>query len=914
MIGREHELESGIRFLQLLEGRSAALVLEGEAGIGKTTVWRELVTRGAERGYRVLSCRPAAAEAKLSFAGLSDLLADVPPAVLDRLPVPQRHGLEAALLKASPGAGAPQSRTVFAGFLSVLASLATSSPVLVAIDDLQWLDRPTQAAVEFAMRRTGAHRIGFLCSIRTGDPSAASAGIMRALEEAAAERVAIRPLSVAALHHLIVDRVGQSLARPAVVRIATAARGNPFYALEIAREILRRGEPSAGAMVPTPKDVLQLAVARISRLPSATRDALLVAAALSTPRAPLVDLGALQPAEEAGLIEVHGQSIAFSHPLFASAVYGSASAPGRREVHRRLARIIEDPEERARHAALGAAGPSEEIARELDDAAGRAVSRGAPDAAAELLELAAGLTPAAHRDAALTRALAAAERHLHAGDLVHARSLAERVISGSPPPPLRGSALRLLGELRYIEGSFADAIPMFEEALLLVDGDEAAAELHLNLAFAHSILGAPQTAADYARASVESATRSGDPGLQAAALAMSATRDFRLGHPLDRGRLESALALEDPERSMGMAMRPTRLAGIAEYYCDNFARAAELYARLRQRAIERGEDSHLPMVDADLAMVERMRGNLRKALDIADEGCEIARMLDSETARADMLCERSYVRATLGDVAGARADIEQALECATDDGYATSWIGSARAFLELSLGDAAAACDALAPISARVEAAGACDQFTATVIGESIEALGAVGELERAHALTAILERHGQAHNRASILAVAARCRALLAATRGDLESARSDAAFALEQYRQLELPLELGRTLLAAGQIERRAKRKRAARDAFESALETFNAIGARLWADRARLELDRTGVRHSEGDELTPTELRVARLAADGSTNKKIAATLFMSVKTVEANLSRIYLKLGIRSRAELGQVMARRPVANR
>ena len=139
-----------------------------------------------------------------------------------------------------------------------------------------------------------------------------------------------------------------------------------------------------------------------------------------------------------------------------------------------------------------------------------------------------------------------------------------------------------------------------------------------------------------------------------------------------------------------MAMRPTRLAGIAEYYSDDFAAAATLFTRLRQRAIERGEDSHLPMVDADLAMVERARGRLARALEIADEGCEIARMLDSATAQADMLCERSYARATLGDVEGARADIAQGLDCVTDDEYATSWIDSARAFLELSLGDAAA--------------------------------------------------------------------------------------------------------------------------------------------------------------------------------------------------------------------------------
>ena len=149
----------------------------------------------------------------------------------------------------------------------------------------------------------------------------------------------------------------------------------------------------------------------------------------------------------------------------------------------------------------------------------------------------------------------------------------------------------------------------------------------------------------------------------------------------------------------------------------------------------------------------------------------------------------------------------------------------------------------------------------------------------------------------------------MLAAARGDLATATTDAHFALEQYQRVELPLELGRSQLVAGQIERRAKRKKQAREAFLSASQTFEALGARLWAERARLELERTGVRHSEGDDLTPTEVRVAALAADGFTNKRIASTLFMSVKTVEANLGHIYLKLGIRSRAELGAAMVER-----
>ena len=909
MIGRDRELEAGARFLDSIARGSACMVLEGEPGIGKTTVWRELVRAAGARGLRVLSCRPAAAEAKLSFAGLADLLGELDVDAFARLPAPQRHGLEVALLRAAPGPKAPEQRAVFAGLCSVLSELAADQPVLVAVDDLQWLDRPSQAALEFAIRRSAERTIGFLCSLRTGVDVDLAPGLRRALAEADAERTEIGPLSVGALHTLILQRLGRALVRPTVVRIAAASAGNPFYALEIAREVLRNGEPSAGHALPAPDDLSLLVAERIARLPQVTREQLLIVAALSNPQLALLDGSSLEPAEDAGLIEISGQSVSFSHPLFSAAVYGSAPGPVRRDLHRRLARVVNEPEERARHLALGAREPDERIALELDGAARRAVSRGAPDASAELLELGAGLTPAGDRAKVLARTLAAAECHFSGGDLARARSLAERVLSDADDPSVRGAALRLLGELRYIEGSFAEAVQLFEQALELVGQEPGSTELHLNLAFAQSILGADEAAAAHADAAVNTATLLGDPALLAAALAMSATRDFRLGRPLDGARIERALALEDPDRPMLMPMRPTRLAGIAAYYSDDFAGAAALYRDLRRHAIDRGEDSHLPMVDADLSMAERTRGNLAQAVEFADEGCEIAQMLGSDTARADMLCERSYVRAALGDESGARSDLELALACNTDDGYAATWLGSVRAFLELSLANARAASEALAPLCERVEAEGSCNQFTAVVLPDAIEAFVALGELERAQGLTAMLERHSRTRAQPSVLASVARCRALLAAAGGDLERASAEIELALHQQRRIEMPLELARTLLVAGQLERRSKRKRPAREALREALEIFDAIGARLWAQRARTELERTGVRHTEGDELTPTELRVAELAADGLTNRRIAETLFVSAKTVEANLARVYLKLGIRSRAQLGAAMAQR-----
>jgi DNA-binding CsgD family transcriptional regulator len=250
----------------------------------------------------------------------------------------------------------------------------------------------------------------------------------------------------------------------------------------------------------------------------------------------------------------------------------------------------------------------------------------------------------------------------------------------------------------------------------------------------------------------------------------------------------------------------------------------------------------------------------------------------------------------------------------TDIGYAAGWVRSAIAFLELSVGNATGAGELLEPLVAAIERARSFNPTAVTFgLPDAIEALVALGELDRAEALTAMLQRHGQAHDRPSALARAARCRALLAAARGEPAAARSEIDQALEHHARVAMPLERGRTLLVKGQIDRRNKQKRAARETIQAALEHFESTGARLWADRARADLERTGVRHSEGDALTPSELRVAELAAAGLTNKRIAESAFISAKTVEANLARVYLKLGIRSRAELGRVMAERSAGN-
>src|SRR5947209_4214537 len=311
LVGRESELGAIEAFLH--SERPRVLVIVGEAGIGKTTLWQAAVERCRAQGARVLIARPTESEARLAFAGLADLLADLPDELFARLPEPQRVGLDAALLRAA-SARPPERRVVGAGFLTLLRALAGESDVVCAIDDLQWLDASSAAAVGFALRRLGELPVRGLFSVRAAElASAPIPALERDLQVAHLEP---GPLSAAALHRVLTEELGHTFPRPTLVRIAQAAGGNPLYAVEIARELDRRGEGDISARVPVPQSPDPLVRERVQALPAATRDALLRAAALARPDTETIDPAELAPAEEAGLVRVEADGrIEFAHPL-----------------------------------------------------------------------------------------------------------------------------------------------------------------------------------------------------------------------------------------------------------------------------------------------------------------------------------------------------------------------------------------------------------------------------------------------------------------------------------------------------------------------------------------------------------------------------------------------------------------------
>ena len=311
LVGRESELGAVEAFLR--SERPLALAIVGEPGIGKTTLWQAAVEDARGHGARVLIARPTESEGRLAFAGLADLLADVPDELFARLPEPQRVGLDAALLRAA-SARPPGRRVVGAGFLTLLRELAGESEVVCAIDDLQWLDASSAAVAGFALRRLREEPVRILVSVRATE--LAQAPIPALERDLQFEHLELGPLSVAALHRVLTQELGRTFPRPTLVRIAQAAGGNPLYAIEIARELDRRGGHDISGRVPVPQGLEALVRARVRALPAEARDALLRAAVLARPDTETIDPVELAAAEEAGLVRVEPDGpIEFVHPL-----------------------------------------------------------------------------------------------------------------------------------------------------------------------------------------------------------------------------------------------------------------------------------------------------------------------------------------------------------------------------------------------------------------------------------------------------------------------------------------------------------------------------------------------------------------------------------------------------------------------
>jgi DNA-binding CsgD family transcriptional regulator len=914
LYGRDTEHTLIDRYLtQVREGRSGAMVLLGEPGIGKSSLLAHALDEAD--GMRVLRACGVESESELAFATLHQLLRPVLDR-MGRLPAPQAKALEAALGLAPTGG--KDRFLVAAGVLTLLGEAAEDRPVLCVVDDLQWADQPSVDALGFAARRLEAEGVLLLMAARE-----------EALSPSATEGLTVLPvaeLDAAAASALLTAAAGPGLAPHVRDRLVAETRGNPLALIEL--PALLTDQQLAGR-VPLP-DPLPVGAgtgraftAQVERLAPPVRKLLLLAAAddSADPKVLVraaerlgLDLQALEVAEEANLLQVRSGSVAFRHPLVRSAVYQSATAAERRTAHRTLAAVLDGEGEGDRHAwhlAVAARGPDERVAAELERSAGRAEQRAGYAAAATALERAAELSPDEGEHS--RRLVAAADAAWLAGQVDRTRALLDR----SAPP---AAASLTHARHAYVQGRLEVTAGDEEVGYrLLVEGAEAIASQHPDMA-ASMLLEAtqgPWLARDLRRVSQLArrlARLPGEHSSQGAGLQFATgaelflAGDFRPALVVMREVLARAAASSDD--------RTLIMAGVGALVCADDATALELATRAVTQARTRSLTAWLPLALMVLAVVETLTGRYTAAVADAWEGLRFAREADQRFPLRQCESVLAFVAAIQGDEAGCRDHASKALGVGVEPrmGAATGGAVWALALLDLGLGRPQQALERLLPASSGVPG-----------IGHPVMLLHSAGDLVEAAvraeqpgvaraALTGTRTMPGFASWAAETaqpwaLAVAERCRALLAWS-DDSADPEPHLAEALRLHRYgSSRPLELARTELAYGEWLRRVRRRRSqARVHLRAALDVFDRLGATPWSQRARLELRASGETARPRpaavtlEQLTPQELQVARLAAQGGSNRVIAAQLFLSPRTVGYHLHNVFAKLGISSRAEL------------
>lgn len=908
IVGRERELSALARFVAGFADDPHDLLLEGEAGIGKTTLWRAGLEEALGAGHRVLVSRPGESDTTLTYSAIGDLIGDVFDEALADAPDQQRRALEVALLRRPSANPGPDQRAIGLGVREAFRTLSASSPLVLAVDDVQWLDPSSARALAFALRRLPGYPVAILATRRL-DGSGDLVDLTAALKDRDVVRIDLGPLDIGEVGRILRDRSGRSLAPPLVGRIHETARGNPFFSLEVARAI-RDAEPAASTPLPIPSDARDALRARIERLSANAQDVALGVSAMARPTIGALRSTAANPsrvneglaeAEEAGLLVVDGERIGFVHPLLGSAVYWSASRRKRQAAHTRLARVVVDPEERARHIGLSGIGPDPGAASLVEEAAHLARRRGAPLAAAELLELSAELTPRDDEAQLCGRRRLAALNRFDAGDVRHARSMLETSIEATSSRQQRAMtkvelAVRCYNDVDRIHHLLRDAQPDVGKGFRPV--------VLANFAWVAIFRLDPVSAADHALAAIELAEQASERTILRVALGALGHAQALLG--LDASpTMRRATAISE-NVSPGEAAHPSSIRGHQMLWEGKVDEARRLVKEADVAYVEAGLElmryDTLPV----LSEVECAAGDWSDATFHADEGYDIVIDAGLHEIRDQVLYPRALVTALRGNAEEARRDAGEGVSLAAAQGNVWGEVAnrSVLGFIALSEGDPAEVVRVLDPAERLVADSGIVEPGAFPFIPDLVEALVPLGRLDRAKQVVDRLHEQGLALDRALALATAARCRALIAAALGDLPGALIELELALAEHERVAIPFESARTQLINGEILRRMKRKRESRESLEEARSQFRELGARLWEARADQALARIGGRSASPTDLSETERRVADVVARGLTNKETADRLFMSVKTVESNLRRVYRKLGVRSRTELAR----------
>ena len=906
-VGRERERARIDRLLEdARAGRSGALLLHGEAGIGKTALMRWAIGRAT--GMRVLRARGIETDSDIAFAGLAELVTPLVD-LLDAIPEVQARALRGAL---ALGPATPHDRfTVPAGLLSLLAAAAEERPLLVAIDDAQWLDEASLEAFLFAGRRVGAEGIAMLGSLRDGT---AVAG----MEVPWLERLRVAPLPDAEARELLGD---ERLAPSVADRLVSTAAGNPLALLEIPR-LLSDGQRAGREPLDEPlrpgTGVERAFRRALDALDDRPRRALLVAAAAHTGRldaiAPALEQAELTvedlgPAEEARLISTGEDELDFRHPLLRSTAYHAASAVERRAAHvAHAAAAREGSPERAWHLAAFAVAPDEEVAAALEAAALDARGRGAHATAARDFGRAAELTP--DDEPRARRLLEAATDATRSGETDRAREMLADAARLATDPLLAADVQRMTGHVEMRRGS-----PLVAYELLVAEAERVrsrdprrAAGMFLEASVTHMMTGdmhALVATAERARALATSS----DPAVELLATAVIGEAYLALGD-VEQG--DALLSACEPYLLEGDPLAIVEVVGMAAHasiWIEKFDRAERILDRLIAAARDASAVSAMIYPLAARAHLDFRLGRWAAARAEAAESVELAQDTGQLPLLSHSLAALAYTEAALGQEDECRRHVKEGMALvARFQGDATgTYLNAALGLLELGLGRIPEAIAVLEEAQGTAERLG---QQPAVVMftPDLIEAYARAGRRDEAAALLDAFEARGRGARSRWAEAATGRLRGLLAPD--DAMRAQFEAALAL--HDDLPMPFERARTLLCFGERLRRARARADAREPLKEALETFERLGARGWAERTRTELRATGEQQSRrsetaAEQLTPHELQIAVLVAQGMTNREAAAALFLSPKTIEYHLGQIYRKLDVRGRAQLARLMA-------
>ncbi|MCX5330449.1 MULTISPECIES: LuxR family transcriptional regulator [unclassified Streptomyces] len=901
--------------------RGGSVLLHGPAGIGKSTVLRALAAENGGAARTVLRCSATESESHLPFLALADLLGLVLDEVSGKLPAAQLTALESALTGRGESTLQRDGLALRLAVLSALRALAAEGPVLIVADDVQWLDSASAELLGFAARRLGETPVRMLCAVRTEGQE-----YDRHLRASPPDTLALRvnPLTRTQVSELLGHRGYTGLPRSTVRDIHRTSGGNPLFALELGRALSENPTPPRpGEPLPVPTSLRALVLNRLEMLSDEARRTLLVASAGARPTPALLRAAGRENAEAEtaqaaalGLLatEPEGPAVRFAHPLISAALYAEAPAHERRAAHAALSEAASDPIERARHLALATTGTDPRTANSLAEAAALARDRGAPSVAASLGLLAARHTPADGTPDPDARRLQAAEDAITAGELDLARDIARDVLTRATVPADRVRAWIIVIDTAGHAMTEVDSV--FPQALADAGEDpKLLALIHYQLTWRALLVdGDFDQAREEAAHSAALAAQADDRYNELMALAFQAQIETLMGHPDAPATIKRALKEpQDPRVAChhnGAGYSRFRWLIMSDQLSEARATVTALLREVQRRGSVESEVHFLRGV----AETELRSGHCGRALDLARESLMLAR--DTGIGEVASAVLTSLCEASGGDVERALELAREAVEHAERDGdqmYVSRGL-AALGYAQLVAGDAEGTVRSLRRVRELEHGLGITDPARGRWQGDLAEALVRTGELREAQDVVDVTREQALRLGRESVLAVVDRAEALVRAARGEHEAALARLTSVQDRLAKLGYGLEEARTAFAVVQLRTRLPRP----TSYDEAARLFRRCRALPWLRQVDAATAQPVVAPEQPaavptadalEGLASMERQVAALVMEGATNREIAARLFISVKTVEATLTRVYRKLGIRSRVDIVRLAAGR-----